>query len=251
MLDEQVVDFRTAEEFLQEVLRGIPPGELEKIVEEVAEKSRRFQAVLSADALGELEEGGLRGVLGMMFGVRRRTDRILQELGVERIKRAIAELLYSEEAVERRFTEFCGAFDGVLDRGEEIDLAGELLRYACPDQWWLWTRWVWNPRTRTGALRLLVTEGTSLEGATLGEVYRRVGEAVAYAEAAREALGFLSRARIEGFARRFMCDVYLAFVYTLYVYAALRMRMSKEFTRVVPAPAELVRRFLGTHAMGG
>ncbi len=251
MLDEQVVDFRPAEEFLQEVLQGIPAGELARIVGELAEKSRRFQELLNPGALRGLQGDGLRAVLGMIFGVRRRADRILQELGAERVKCAIADLLYSEDTVESRFTTFCNAFDGVAERGEEIDLAGELLHYVFPDRWWLWTRWVWNPRTRTGALRLLITEGASLDGTTRGEVYRKVGEAVAYAEAAREALGFLTQVRANGAERRFLCDVFLGCVYTLYVYAALRMRMTKEFTKVVPPPAELVRRFLGTHAMGG
>ncbi len=251
MLDEQVVDFRVADEFLQEVIQEIPVGEVEKILAEVAEKSRKCQEYLSPAGLEKLAEQDLRNIFRMIFGVRKQADKILQDLGVERLKRIIRELLYSNSPVEERFTDFCAGFRGVSERGEEIDLAGELLHYIYPDQWWLWTRWVWNPRTQTGALRLLIADGMSLSGKTPGEVYRRVGEAVAYAEAAREAIGFLSQVRTDETTRRFLCDVYLACVYTLYMYAVLRMRMSKEFTKVVPAPAELVRRFLGTHAMGG
>jgi hypothetical protein len=36
-------------------------------------------------------------------------------------------------------------------------------------------------------------------------------------------------------------------MYTLYLYTTLRMRMSKEFTRVLPDPLELMQRILGIY----
>ena len=45
----------------------------------------------------------------------------------------------------------------------------------------------------------------------------------------------------------FGADVFLASVYAVSMYTLLRMRMSREFNRVVPALPDLVRRLLGVY----
>jgi hypothetical protein len=40
-------------------------------------------------------------------------------------------------------------------------------------------------------------------------------------------------------------DVFLACVYAVYMYTALRLRMTQEFNKVVPPLPQLVRRLLG------
>ncbi len=42
-------------------------------------------------------------------------------------------------------------------------------------------------------------------------------------------------------------DVLLAAVYGVYMYTVLRMRMTREFNRVVPPLPDLVRRLLGVY----
>ncbi len=44
-------------------------------------------------------------------------------------------------------------------------------------------------------------------------------------------------------------DVYLACVYVVYLYTVTRMRMTKEFNKVIPQFPELTRRLLGTYKM--
>lgn len=266
-----------AEAFMLEVLARIPAGELEAIARGLAEKSERFQAAMGPAAMGpaamgpaamglaapdHLDAGGLRRILRAIFGTRRHADRHIQELGVERLLEALADLLYAGDGVGERFSRFCRAFEGAQECAEPtelagvdiaeidlagIDLAGEVLHYVFPQRYWLWNRWVWNPRTQTGALRLLVTEPAALRGAEPGDIYLRVGEAVAFAEATRQAAGMMGAVMPRAGEPAFITDIYMACVYTLYTYGTLRMKMTREFTRVVPEPAELMRRLLGIH----
>lgn len=265
--DPGAADMADAESFMLEVLGRIPAGELEAIARGLAEKSGRFQAVLGPAAMGpaapnHLDAGGLRRILRAIFGTRRHADRIIQHAGVGRLSAALADLLYAGDGVGERFTRFCRVFEDAHGREEGtdlaggdmagidlvgIDLAGEVLHYVFPHRYWLWNRWVWNPRTQTGALRLLVTEPAALRGAEPGDVYLRVGEAVAFAEATRQAAGTMESVMPRAGEPAFITDIYLACVYTLYTYGTLRMRMTREFTRVVPEPAELMRRLLGIH----
>jgi len=249
MLDEQVLDVQAGEAFAQEVLSRIPLESVDDLLDALEAKSRRFQAALAPGELDALDGEKAREVLRAIFGVRRRAEDLLGTLGVDALKGAFATLLYGSGHVQERFSVFCERLDPVCPRGEAIDLAGEALRHVFPQRYWLWTRWVWNPRTRTGAMRFVVPDYQVLVAPTLGEVYLRVGEAVAYAEAARESLGLF--AHVQRRASPFMNDVHLAVVYTLYMFTALRMRMTREFTRVLPHPWELVRRLLGVYSKEG
>lgn len=244
MFDELALDIQAGEEFAREVFARIPLDGLGMVVEGLRSKSRWLQHALSPEALPRLDGSQARRLLRTVFGARRRADALLQAVGVEGFRCALGELLYGPEPLEARFTAFCAALDGPYARGEAIDVGGEVLHFVFPERYWLWTRWMWNPRTQTGALRFVVADWRMLLAPTPGEVYRRVGEGVAYAEAARESLGLF--AHLEG-GGPFLTDVYLACVYTVYLFTTMRMRMSKEFTKVLPQPWELMQRLLGTY----
>ena len=47
----------------------------------------------------------------------------------------------------------------------------------------------------------------------------------------------------------FGVDVFLACVYSVYMYTVLRLRMTQEFNRIVPELPDLVRRLLGVHRL--
>jgi hypothetical protein len=49
----------------------------------------------------------------------------------------------------------------------------------------------------------------------------------------------------------FGADVFLAAVYAVTMYTVLRMRMTREFNRVIPPLPDLVRRLLGVYHLGG
>jgi len=83
-----------------------------------------------------------------------------------------------------------------------------------------------------------------LHGETPGLTYLKVGEAITYVNAVGEAAGFQRGGR-----GPLGADVYLASVYVVYLYTITRMRMTKEFNKVLPSFPELTRRLLGTYKM--
>ncbi|MDQ7802090.1 MAG: hypothetical protein QN188_11325 [Armatimonadota bacterium] len=243
MLGEPVTDFRAGEEFARELFARLPLREVEPVVQRLEEKSRRFRSLLSPGAVGQLQADSLAELLRLVFGTRRRAGALLADPGADALRRALEELLYGSGSVDQRFCAFCEYFPEPRREAEAVDLAGEVLHWVDPHRYWLWTRWMWNPRTQTGALRLLVADWRPLVAPTVGEAYLRVGEAVAYAEAARQSLGLFAHAPAG--TPSFLTDIYLACVYTLYLFTALRMRMSQEFTKILPGPWELMQRLLG------
>lgn len=244
MVQGQVVDTESAREFMRETLGQITEAELRVIAAELETKHEQFRRALSPSALPRLSAETLRGVLRRVFATRRRAPDLLDRLGAERLAAWIRDLLEGDAPVEARLESFCERL-GALPARVRHDLGSELLHFREPERYWLWTRWVWDPQTRTGALPLVTMEEYDLGGVTVGDTYLRVGRAIAFVHETGHAAGFT---RIgDG---PFGVDVYLACVYGVYVYTTVRMRMTQEFNRVIPALPELCRRLLGVHRMG-
>jgi hypothetical protein len=239
----QVVDTESAREFMKEALSRISEMEMQAIVAELAEKSRRFRWLLAHDRLGSLREDDLVRLLRSIFSTRRGAAAVLRANGAEPLREEIAELLYGAGATPVRFERFCDRLRGVEDSAR-FDFASELLHYNNPDELWLWTRWMWNPRNSTGALRLVTMDGYDLAGSDRGETYLKVGEAVAFVSETAKAAGFQRAA-----SGLFGTTVYLCLVYVIYMYTTLRLRMTQEFNQVVPELPELSRRILGVHRL--
>ncbi|NKQ54388.1 hypothetical protein HFP15_15995 [Amycolatopsis sp. K13G38] len=236
-----VVDTPSAQEFLREISEKMPMAELGTIAADVERKSRLLRDLLAEPRA--LDRAGLRLVLRNVFATRRKADRILDEVTPERLAAAIDDLLHAKGGLVQRFDRF----DAVLARFADpaFDLPGELLHFAFPDRYWLWTRWIWDPRVETGALRLVVTDDVDLDGGTSrGETYLSVGQAMAFVDETGKAAGFTAAG-----PGLFGTDVFLAAVYGVYLYTVLRMRMTQEFNRVVPPLPDLVRRLLGVYRL--
>lgn len=243
MTPGQVVDTESAREFMRETLGKITEAELEAIADELEVKHRRFRALLAGPGPSRLGEADLRRMLRSIFSTRRRVGELFERVGPARLAGWIDDLLYRADPVAARVQAFYDRLDGTAP-SVRYDLASELLHYTDPDRYWLWTRWVWDPSTRTGALPLVTMEEYDLDAATMGEAYLRVGRAIAFVHETGRAAGFT---RIgDG---RFGVDVYLACVYCVYVYTTVRMRMTQEFNRVIPPLPELCRRFLGVYKL--
>jgi hypothetical protein len=239
------VDTASATDFMAEILDKISPAELDSITQALAEKSQRMQSLVFDREPGEpLDRAQLRGLLRAIFATRRRADVIIDEIGVERLGRAVDELLTGSPGLSTRFAEFDAIWPSYSEQA--FDLPGELLHFVYPDQYWLWTRWMWDPRVETGALPLVTMDDVDLTGDVRGEVYLKVGEAVAFVDQTGKATGFTALGGHDA-ATSFGIDVYLAAVYGVYMYTVLRMRMTQEFNRLVPELPDLVRRLLGVH----
>jgi hypothetical protein len=240
MMAGPVVDTPSALEFEREIQARIGPGELAAIGADLGRKSDALRELLAPGAAG-LDRAALRQVLRWVFGARRHADEILDGIGPRRLGAAVARLLEPGKDVAARFDAFDAAFASLPGPG--FDLPGELLHFASPGQYWLWTRWLWNPATKTGALPLVVTEDIDLtEGASRGEGYLTIGRATAFVDETGKAAGFTSAG-----PGLFGTDVYLAAVYGVYMYTVLGMRMTNEFNRLLPPLPALVRRLLGVY----
>lgn len=247
MHDRSQQDVQSDEEFARQVMTAFPQQSLWALVASLKEKRRWMLTWLSAKSLSELEEGAAISILEHIFGTRRRARAIASTLPSSLLGRQLADLLYGSEPLSHRFNGLCNAMARYGLQAEAIDLAGECLHWLDPHRYWLWTRWVWNPSSCTGALRLLVADWHPLLAPTPGDTYLRVGEAVAYAEATRQSLGFLAEQPWDNDSLPLAVDLYLAVAYTLYFFMVLNARMSREFTRMVPQPWELIHKLLGLY----
>jgi hypothetical protein len=234
------VDTSSALEFQREIEARTSPDELAAIAADLTRKSDALRELLAPGA-ARPDRAALRQVLRWVFGARRHADKILDAIGPESLGAAITRLLDPGEALAVRFDAFDAVFTGLPGPG--FDLPGELLHFASPGQYWLWTRWLWDPSTKTGALPLVTTEDIDLaSGASRGEVYLTIGQATAFVDETGKAAGFTGAG-----AGLFGTDVYLAAVYGVYMYTVLRMRMTNEFNRLLPPLPDLVRRLLGVY----
>ncbi len=240
----QVVDTGSAEEFMRETMAQVSEAELADIAAALERKAAGFAALLGVPgAARALPPEDLRRVLRSVFATRRKADAILGATGPERLAAAVDDLLHGEAPLPDRIL----AFDDVVladfpDPG--FDLPGELLHFTAPEQWWLWSRWMWDPRTQTGSLALVTEDDYDLNAPDRGEGYARVGEALAFVNETGKQVGFTSAGR-----GLFGVDVFLACVYSVYMYTVLRLRMTQEFNKIVPELPELVRRLLGVHRL--
>ena len=111
---------------------------------------------------------------------------------------------------------------------------------------------MWDPRTETGALPLVTTDDTVFslagptEGSSRGAIYLTVGRALAFVDETGKAAGFTAAG-----PGLFGTDVFLAAVYGIYMNTVLRMRMTREFNRLVPPLPDLIRRLLGVYHLEG
>ncbi len=235
----QLIDISVAKEFMNETLSRVSREELIAIAADLELKSAFFQHHLQIDRIDRLADQELNEILRSVFATRRHFKKITDAQSYVQLKGEIKNLLYGEDKIEDRFHAFVTNLAGG-DIGMKTDLAGELLHFNNPGLYWMWTRWMWDPGKKTGALPLVTTEGFDLHGEHAGEVYLKVGKGVAFVHSVGEAaeFQFISRSL-------FGTDVFLSCVYVVYAYTVLRMRMTQEFNKVMPGLPEFTRRLLG------
>ncbi len=239
----QIVDTPSALEFMREALEKITEEELTAIVAELRYKSQRFRQLFAQETLPMLDEAVFRSLLRSVFSTRRSVTRIMEQVNVVTFRDALNDLLHGTKPLQVRFDAFCEQLEP-LDLSIRCDLAGECLHYWDFERYWLWTRWLWDPARNTGSLPLVTIQEYDLHADTPGSIYMKVGEAIAYVNTVGEAAGFQHGGRgLLG------TDVYLACVYVVYLYTMTRMRMTKEFNKVIPQFPELTRRLLGIYKM--
>ena len=238
----QIVDSEAALEFMKEATKVASGTELEDVGQRLEAKSRLFREILAEERLAKLDEADLKRLLGSIFSLRRKSGRLLRANDLEAIRAELKALLYGDGPVTERFDRFTGQIGG-LEKALIVSLASEALHFTAPRRYWLWTHWIWNPKSGTGALPL-VTQDADLEATTDGEVYEKVGRAMSLVNAQGHAMGYSRSGR-----GLFGTDVFLACVYAVYMFTVFRVKLSQEFNRILPELPELVQRVLGVRAL--
>lgn len=241
MTSGQIVDTPAASEFLTQVLQVTTREELSLIAVDLVGKSDAMRSVAGDDP-ANMDAAALRELLSWVFCARRHVDRIFAVVHPEELAAGIADLLHGPGGVARRFDAFQKLLAGPGVGAVAADLPGELLHFLDPSRYWLWSRWMWDPDVETGALRLVTMDEVDLDAATAGESYLAIGRALAFVEETGKAAGFTSMG-----TGLFGTDVFLAAVYGVYMHTVLRMRLTQEFTNVLPPLPDLARRLLGVH----
>lgn len=237
----QLIDIEAAREFMKETLVKVDKIVLIDIANTLEKKSFLFQKILSKDNMLQLCQEEFDLVLDKIFSIRRKKDKLYEAISFEHLKPAINNLLHGSNKIENRFQDFYDAL-GNLDITLKYDFAGELLHFSNPERYWLWSRWMWDPKNKTGAIPLVTSEEFDLEGERMSEIYMKVGKGVAFVHSVAESaeFQFINRSL-------FGTDVYLSCVYIIYAYTILQMKMTKEFNEVMPGLHEFSRRLLGVY----
>jgi len=239
----QIVDTTTAQEFMKEALDKVASEELNQICAELEVKAALFREKLAPARLLRLATAEYFSLLRRIFATRRKAKDILEAHPLPELLTWTRDLLYGPDELATRFQTFVDRFPE-LDTRLRFDMASELLHFSNPERYWLWTRWMWDPKTRTGALPLVTEAGFDFTGDSIGDSYMRVGEAVAFVHEVGDAAGFQTISR-----HIFGTDVFLSCVYVVYVYTVLRLRMTQEFNKVMPDFPEFSRRLLGVYKL--
>lgn len=227
---------------MQETLQKIDKEDLVRMAEELKSKSEVFQELLAEDKVLHLSEDELKAIFNLIFLVRRKQSVLLEEYSIKEYLDAFHALLHGKGRLADRFQAFIDAFDR-LKLEWRYDMASELLHYTFPAKYWLWNRWMFDPRSNTGAIPLVTNEEFELHGSTYGVVYMKVGKAVAFVHSMAESVEFQ-------FIHRslFGTDVFLSCVYVIYAYTVLTIKMTDEFNKVMPGLGEFARRILGIYS---
>ena len=240
----EVVDSEAALEFMKEATKLATASELEDIGHRLEVKRRLVSGLLAPETISGLDEPGLKRLLGVVFSLRRKGGRLLRANGLDSLRAELAALLQGDGPVGARLERFVDRVGGI-DRPLVLALATECLHFSAPRRHWLWTHWIWNPESGTGALPLVTRDEVDLAAGSLAESYLNVGRATALVTAQGRADGWTWTGR-----GLFGTDVFLACVYAVYMYTVFRVRLSQEFNRILPELPELVQRVLGVRHLG-
>jgi len=240
---QDVVDSEAAMEFMKEATKLATSTELEDIGLRLEKKSKLFSDLLSEDHISDLTENEFRQLVGSIFSIKRKANGILKANGFESLQQSITDLLYGKDTIDLRFNRFIDSVHK-LDGPMRVNFASELLHFSNPKKYWLWTNWIWDSKTGTGSLPLIVQEGVDLSGQSDGEIYGKVGQSLALVNAVGHSIGFSDSGK-----GLFGTDVFLACVYAVYMYTVFRIKLSQEFNRILPELSELAQRVLGVYKM--
>jgi len=155
------------------------------------------------------------------------------------------ELLHEESPIPVRVAKFVEKVNA-LDTRLALELASGLLHNTSPNNYWLWTRWLWDPTTGTGILPLLAGSTHNLLADNLADGYARVGAVTAMSMKFAEGTGLWADELVINERRaQFANSAFLACAYNVYLYGTTSWRLSREFNNLLPSLPNMARKLLG------
>lgn len=238
-LSEGEADVETAERLLTQLESiGGSPEDWDLVADLVEERAETFSRLLADPA--DLDRSRAEFLLRNVFATRRSSGDLLESHGHDGFVSLVDDLLRGDGDRAHRFDRFVEELDA--EPPVARSLASELLHATDPERNALWTRWMWNPESQTGALPLLTGADAELRGDSPGETYDAVCRAV---DGVAEETGDLSLAGNGPSGT----DVLCAAAHCSYTYLTLAMRMGKDFTQFIPEPPMYVARVLGVNEL--
>lgn len=118
-------------------------GDGEELAQEfysrVLEKSNLFKDTFSKDRLASLDKNSLAEIFYKTYPARRFRNKIIEETGLNNLKNAISDLLYTKaDSWEQRVNAFADVIRGV-SRKNAKDIAAEILHFTFPEDYILYT----------------------------------------------------------------------------------------------------------------
>lgn len=223
VVSSQLCDLESVRAFLEAFDEQAGADVRPRLLERVHERRDRVRRAL--------EFGDPERVLEAAIVSRRRRRALSGLLAREEFESLIGDVTAGAGAVHAR------AGGGSL---EVVEFVRELVHLWDPAEVALWTSWIWAPDEETGVLALMVDDPAALVGVDDADVLARVGEVSRYLAAVLEAAG-LGVATDDPLS----FDVAAASVWATYAVTVVRLRMTKEFTQLLPPVAGFAERALG------
>lgn len=220
-------------------------GGVERYVGALALKASLFEEVLGKGRVAEMTEQEFLDLAAFITPVRRRVGPWLGANGFDRLHKRIVDLLdgWSDvDTADRRLRDFVMAFPADREHRWVRDLGAEILHFVAPDRYPLMTRWVWDRRVGTGALReIWFADDVDLARIEVEDDYRT------FAKLGDELDRFLKE---NGVFRdlSFYADLLLAHVYAAYINDRGGQYLRSDFSSTGD-PMAHTRRMLGLDAV--
>jgi len=228
---------------LEELLNATnEKGGIDTFIASLKNKHALFSDVLSYEKIDELSPEGLSILLDTVFTARRKLPDSLSKVPHDVVVRQIKHLLYGKQTISERMQQFSALFEGEHKKTQRAawDFSAELLHFYSPERFPHMSRWVWNEKETSGALREFIRGGDTMRDVSFGDT-------PANFEASR--VWFAQQLGQQGFYRdiHYFIDLLVAQAYAEYILSmssGLGM-FGSQFGAAELKPLELVVKLLG------
>ena len=231
---------------LQEALGQVSPADVVAIADELVERQAHLFPELGTDSVQlAFSSPDIFAALASAVTHTKTNARTLTNFFAGFDYQHFDKLLNGEAPTPVRVAMFVEQFNA-LDTSLALELATGLLHNISPKDNWLWTRWLWDPTTSSGALPLLAGSTHNLVSTNLADGYARVGAVTAMSLKFGKGTGLFTPELLSDEKRApFANSAFLACVYSVYMYGTTSWRLSREFNNLLPKLPNMARRLLG------